>query len=399
MAEIELKNVRKLYGTVVALPGIDLSIEKGQFVTLLGPSGCGKTTTLRVIAGLEEPNGGEIHLAGRTVFSASERILVPPEQRHLGFVFQSYALWPHLKVDRNITLPLTESGLAKAEVESRLLSVLGKVKLDTLRDRYPSELSGGQQQRVAVARLIAARTNIFLMDEPLSNLDAALRGEMRVELKQLHHELGATTIYVTHDQIEALTMSDVIVVMKDGLIQQQGTPFDIYHKPANLFVADFIGDPRINHFDAEVRRSGADLALVIGGLVVPFPGEIPTHLDRVVATVRPESLGLGPNPGQGGLEVTIEATLPMGSQTVIHVAQGDNRYVILEPGFSLLAVGSHAWLHVAGDKILCFDPTSGQSLAGPEREATKMGPEGMENERREFEDSLRRRPDNRAAGR
>jgi multiple sugar transport system ATP-binding protein len=206
---------------------LDLTVEPGEFLTILGPSGCGKTTTLRAIAGLEEPDDGEIVLGERTVFSRRKGVIVPPEKRGLGLIFQSYALWPHMTVERNITLPLKEKGLSRSQTEDRLTTALDMVQMTDLRLRYPSELSGGQQQRVAVARIIALRPSILLMDEPLSNLDAKLRTEMRAELKRLHRDLESTTVYVTHDQIEALTLSDRIIVMEQGRVMQEGAPYDI----------------------------------------------------------------------------------------------------------------------------------------------------------------------------
>ena len=252
MEKIELRGIQKAYGKEPAVQHLDLTIAPGEFLTILGPSGCGKTTTLRAIAGLEEPDAGEIRLGDRVVFSRDQGIIIPPEHRKLGLIFQSYALWPHMTVERNITLALKERKLSTSEVKSRSENALEKVQLAQYRNRYPSELSGGQQQRVAVARLIALRPQFLLMDEPLSNLDAKLRTEMRTELKRLHRDLEATTVYVTHDQIEALTLSDMIVVMNDGLVMQQGTPYDIYHHPSNMFVAEFIGDPHINKFTGKV---------------------------------------------------------------------------------------------------------------------------------------------------
>ncbi|HGG04055.1 MAG TPA: ABC transporter ATP-binding protein, partial [Aliiroseovarius sp.] len=210
MKQIQLSGIVKSYGKEVVVKNLDLTVRPGEFLTILGPSGCGKTTTLRMIAGLEEPDEGEIRLGDRTVFSRAQGIIVPPEARGLGLIFQSYALWPHMTVARNITLALKEQKLSKDEIATRLKNALDMVQLTGFADRYPSELSGGQQQRVAVARLIALRPSFLLMDEPLSNLDAKLRTEMRAGLKRLHRDLEATTVYVTHDQIEALTLSDRI---------------------------------------------------------------------------------------------------------------------------------------------------------------------------------------------
>ena len=245
MGQILLNGIVKSYGKEVVVKNLDLTVEPGEFLTILGPSGCGKTTTLRMIAGLEEPDQGMIKLDDRVVFSRNDGVVIPPEARHLGLIFQSYALWPHMTVAKNITLALKEQKISKDEISNRLKNALEMVQLTGYAERYPSELSGGQQQRVAVARLIALRPTILLMDEPLSNLDAKLRTEMRASLKRLHRDLNATTVYVTHDQIEALTLSDRVIIMNEGRIMQEGSPYDIYHHPANIFVAEFIGDPGI----------------------------------------------------------------------------------------------------------------------------------------------------------
>ncbi|MBC8158131.1 MAG: ABC transporter ATP-binding protein, partial [Alphaproteobacteria bacterium] len=287
MEEIVLTNVSKSYGKELAVKNLTLRVKPGEFLTVLGPSGCGKTTTLRLIAGLEEPDSGQIHLGDRLVFSREEGIFVAPEYRNLGLIFQSYALWPHMTVATNITLALEPKKLTRDEIEERLIAALEKVQLLPYRERYPSELSGGQQQRVAVARLIAMRPSILMMDEPLSNLDAMLRTDMRGELKRLHRDLGATTVYVTHDQIEALTLSDTVVVMDRGVVQQESSAFDIYHHPANLFVAEFIGNPRINRLDGTLQRKEGRLEADFNGFPVSLEQDLPIRDGPVVATIRP----------------------------------------------------------------------------------------------------------------
>src|SRR5512137_511910 len=252
---IRINNLTKKFGKVVALDHVSLVIEPGTFVTLLGPSGCGKTTLLRCVAGLEDPDGGEILIGNKLVFSFDKGISLQASKRDLGLVFQNYALWPHMKVDKNITFALEIQKMGKVEMQKRMKDSLAEVKMDGFEDRYPREMSGGQQQRIALARMLAYRPKVFLMDEPLSNLDARLRMDMRAELKRLHFSSGATTIYVTHDQVEALTMSSNIAVMKEGVLQQFGTPDQIYHFPANLFVADFIGNPKVNLMDGVMSAS------------------------------------------------------------------------------------------------------------------------------------------------
>jgi multiple sugar transport system ATP-binding protein len=360
MEQIRLTGIRKSYGKEVAVKNLDLTVNPGEFLTILGPSGCGKTTTLRAIAGLEEPDEGAIQLGDRTVFSRREGIIIPPEKRGLGLIFQSYALWPHMTVERNITLALKEQKLSSSEVENRLATALDMVQMTELRNRYPSELSGGQQQRVAVARLIALRPLVLLMDEPLSNLDAKLRTEMRAGLKRLHRDLEATTVYVTHDQIEALTLSDRIVVMNEGSVMQKGTPYDIYHHPANLFVAEFIGDPRINLFTGtltvEQQLDCGDLTLPVGNCLAARSGEL-------VASVRPESIKVSYDAKDNWLEVKVENVQPTGAVTILQVFAGQTQITLLQPGFITLEVGASLWIGFDLEALNFFDPETKNNLA------------------------------------
>jgi len=250
---IIIKNLTKKFGDLIAVNDVTLTIEPRTFLTLLGPSGCGKTTLLRCISGLEDPDEGEIYIGDRLIYSHVKGISVPPGQRELGMVFQNYALWPHMTVYKNMTFALEMQKLSKEEMDKRVKRSLAEVKMSGYEGRYPREMSGGQQQRIALARMLAYSPKVFLMDEPLSNLDARLRMDMRTELKRLHHISDATTVYVTHDQLEAMTMSTNIAVMKEGVIQQMDTPDRVYHFPANLFVADFIGNPKINLLDGWVH--------------------------------------------------------------------------------------------------------------------------------------------------
>ena len=355
MDQIRLRGIKKSWGGTVAIENLDLTVKQGEFLTILGSSGCGKTTTLRAIAGLEEPDDGTIHLGDKTVFSRSEGIIVPPEKRGLGLIFQSYALWPHMSVARNITLALKEQKLSKSEVESRLTNALEMVQMSALRDRYPSELSGGQQQRVAVARLIALRPKILLMDEPLSNLDAKLRTEMRAGLKRLHRDLEATTVYVTHDQIEALTLSDRVIVMNAGRIMQQGTPYDIYHHPANLFVAEFIGDPGINLFTGTVD----DGRLQCGDVSLPVADGL---TGKLTGSVRPENVLVSHEAKDNWLPVKVDNVQPTGADTIIQVRVGDTPITLLQPGFITLDYGAPLWLDFELKTLNFFDPESGNNL-------------------------------------
>ena len=248
MPDILLTNVQKAYSAAgpKAVSDLDLKIGNGEFMCLLGPSGCGKTTTLRMIAGLENLSGGEIRVGDQVFDSPSAGKFVPPEKRGMGLVFQSYALWPHLTIEKNIDFGLRLRKFGKAERDERVAKVMAALGIEKYRDRYPSQLSGGQQQRVALARMLAVNPGVLLLDEPLSNLDARLRLEMRAELKRIHAEFGTTIIFVTHDQWEAMTLATSIAVMSEGTLQQLGTPEDIYERPANRFVAEFVGSPPIN---------------------------------------------------------------------------------------------------------------------------------------------------------
>ena len=289
MSKIELKHIDKFYGKNHILKDVNLTIEDGDFMTLLGPSGCGKTTTLRVVSGLEKPQNGTIHMDGKEIVNAAEAHFAPPSERDLNLVFQSYALWPHMTVRENIAFGLNIQKLPKDEVDRRIKDALGRMQIGQYVDRYPSELSGGQQQRVAIARAIASEPHLLLMDEPLSNLDAKLRVQMRTVIKKLQRRLGITTIYVTHDQEEALAISDRIAVMKEGNIMQVGTPEEIYKKPENTFVAGFIGVS--NFVECDVKGDDPNQAVLdIKGecsitctLKKPFTG-------KGIISARPEQL-------------------------------------------------------------------------------------------------------------
>ncbi|MFA4647052.1 ABC transporter ATP-binding protein [Pyrococcus kukulkanii] len=256
MAEVKLVNVWKIFGGFAAVKDLTLEVRDGEFLVLLGPSGCGKTTTLRMIAGLEEPSKGRIIIGDKVVADAEKGVFIPPKERDVAMVFQSYALYPHMTVYDNIAFPLKLRKLPKQEIDRRVKEVAEMLGLTELLKRKPRELSGGQRQRVALGRAIVRKPKVFLMDEPLSNLDAKLRVKMRAELKKLQRQLGVTTIYVTHDQVEAMTMGDRIAVMNKGVLQQVGTPEEVYEKPKNTFVAGFIGTPPMNFTEGTVREDG-----------------------------------------------------------------------------------------------------------------------------------------------
>jgi multiple sugar transport system ATP-binding protein len=314
MAAVEIRAVRKSFGGTPILHGIDLDIADGEFCVLVGPSGCGKSTLLRMIAGLENISGGEIAIGGKVVNN------VPPKDRDIAMVFQNYALYPHMTVRENMAFSLRLAKAPQAVVEaetSRASRILG---LDTLLDRYPRQLSGGQRQRVAMGRAIVRHPQVFLFDEPLSNLDAKLRVQMRGEIKDLHQRLRTTTIYVTHDQIEAMTMADKIVVMQGGRVEQIGTPLELYDRPANLFVAGFIGSPAMNLLRGQVQGGGFRLPGTgpTPEIILPLP-ERAADGKPAVYGIRPEHLRLSDN----GVPVTIQLVEPTGSETMVTARLGD----------------------------------------------------------------------------
>jgi iron(III) transport system ATP-binding protein len=343
---IRIRNLRMTYHAAKAkqqaVRGVSLDVPEGAFYTLLGPSGCGKTTTLRCVAGLERPDEGEITIGDEAVFSSARNVFVPPHERNIGMVFQSYAIWPHMSVFENIAFPLRykKPKPSAAEMRERVMRALSLVRLDGLHDRPAPYLSGGQQQRLAVARALVAEPRVLLLDEPLSNLDAKLRDEMRLELREVVERLKVTTLFVTHEQIEALTMSDTIAVMRDGVIVQQGTPADIYARPTQPFVADFIG--RTNMISGRVvSLSGGDGSRQ-ASVETPF-GTLQCRAqdgvangEAVAVTVRPENVALT-EPGQIGIVTntiagTVEATVFLGNMLDCIVAVGDERlHVQLHP--------------------------------------------------------------------
>ncbi|GAA4088066.1 ABC transporter ATP-binding protein [Nonomuraea soli] len=301
---ITLRGVSKSYGgSDLAVRDLDLVIPTGSFMCLLGPSGCGKTTTLRMIAGLEQPSSGTIEVDGRVLDSVERGLYVPPEKRRMGLVFQNYALWPHLTVLGNTEFGLRMRKVPAAERRERAIEALRMVRVDDAMERYPAQLSGGQQQRVALARMLAINPSVLLLDEPLSNLDARLRLEMRAELKRIHEESGTTVVFVTHDQLEAMTMATDVAVMEAGRLQQVAPPMEMYHRPANRFVAEFVGSPPMNLPSGALAESLLRCAGAGSGV-----------------GVRPEALRLGdPEPGAWQEEAVVEAVLPAGSSWTVRL--------------------------------------------------------------------------------
>ena len=298
MASVSIVNAVKNYGAVNALKDISIGVEDGDFVVLVGPSGCGKSTLLRMIAGLEEISAGEIRIGNRVVNQ------LPPKDRDIAMVFQNYALYPHMTVAENMSFSLRLKGASKAEIEQRVSRAAKILGLESLLERRPRQLSGGQRQRVAMGRAIVRDPQVFLFDEPLSNLDAKLRVQMRAEIKELHQRLKSTTIYVTHDQVEAMTLADRIVVMKDGVIEQTGTPLELYDRPNNLFVASFIGSPAMNLISGKVEGS----TFLAGGIALPLPNP---DLRTKTYGIRPEHINLDDN----GVPLEVSVLEPTGAET------------------------------------------------------------------------------------
>ncbi|CAG0980664.1 sulfate transport system ATP-binding protein [Burkholderiales bacterium] len=355
MASVDIVSVHKHFGTTHVIRGIDVAIADGEFCVLVGPSGCGKSTLLRMIAGLEEIGEGEIRIGGRVVNR------VPPKARDVAMVFQNYALYPHMTVRDNMSFALMLAKTAKAEIARHVDRAAGILGLGDLLDRYPRQLSGGQRQRVAMGRAIVRDPQVFLFDEPLSNLDAKLRVAMRTEIRELHQRLKTTSIYVTHDQIEAMTMADTIVVMRDGIVEQTGAPLDLYDRPANTFVAGFIGSPTMNMLAGVARRDGASprVSLAAGGDVL---APVATDDGReVLYGIRPEHLALGdPSSGLPGEVVVVE---PTGADTQVVCRVGGQDLIAVLHDRVACRAGDRVGLRPDASRAHLFDRGSGARLA------------------------------------
>jgi multiple sugar transport system ATP-binding protein len=353
MGRITLSGIEKSFGHVEVLKGIDLDIGEGELVVFVGPSGCGKSTLLRLIAGLDRPTGGRIEINGRDVTR------VGAADRGLAMVFQSYALYPHMTVRQNLSFGLENAHMPKAEIATRIAEAARMLEIEPLMERRPGQLSGGQRQRVAIGRAIVRNPTAFLLDEPLSNLDAELRVSMRAELAALHDRLGTTMIYVTHDQVEAMTLADRIVVLRAGAVEQVDTPLGLYNRPANLFVAGFIGAPNMNFFPATVRDGGAELP---GGLVVPLPGHAAEGA-RITVGLRPQHLRLA-NPDDPALEAEVTLVEALGAETVVHATlPGGARILTVLPGQPGLHRGDRVRLDFDREALHGFD-ADGLRLTG-----------------------------------
>lgn len=396
MPKIVLENISKRWGSFVGVDHLDMTIEDRDFITLLGPSGCGKTTTLRMIAGLETPTEGKITIGDTVVFDSEQSINISPAKRDVGFLFQNYALWPHMTVFQNIAFGLENMKWSKADIRARVDEMLAMLKIEHFEHRYPSELSGGQQQRVAIARTLAPKPKVLFMDEPLSNLDAKLRLEMRTELKRLHLDTDSTFVYVTHDQLEAMTLATKVCLMETGVLQQYDPPLYVYNSPNNVFVADFVGSPTMNFIDAtitKVTKTGVFVDML--GKSFEFVGKngqfnfdgltgiLPESVDgqavevslttdeeatpavkkiegsQVVIGVRPEYLLIDEN----GIDASVYSALPAGMETTVKLAIGDTLLTSVVFGDIDYKMNESLQFNFKGEKTIVFDKASGMRVS------------------------------------
>ena len=372
MSTVSLKNIYKIYdNSVTAVSDFNLHIADKEFIVLVGPSGCGKSTTLRMVAGLEEISKGELYIDGKLVND------VEPKDRDIAMVFQSYALYPHMTVRENMEFPLKLKKVPKEEMQQRVDQAAEILGITQYLDRKPKALSGGQRQRVAIGRAIVREPKVLLMDEPLSNLDAKLRNQMRAEIIKLRQRINTTFVYVTHDQTEAMTLGDRIVIMKDGFVQQIGTPQEVFEKPINIFVAGFIGTPQMNFFNARLEKKGGDYSVEYAGASFPLDGEMSAKLvgkgqqsADVILGVRPEHIAVQKDPSASAIEASIEVSELMGSELYLHATvEGGQEVVIRTPTVELPAeyrggvpYGTKLRFTFSPSLIHLFDPESEKSL-------------------------------------
>ena len=368
MSKIELIHIDKYYGTNHVLHDLNLTIEDGDFMTLLGPSGCGKTTTLRVVSGLERPQNGIMLINGKKAIDCDEAFFLEPSKRGLNLVFQSYALWPHMTVFDNVAFGLKIKKMPSEEIKKTVRNALERMRIGEFEKRYPNELSGGQQQRVAIARAIASSPELLLLDEPLSNLDAKLRTDMRAELKRLHRELGTTIIYVTHDQVEALTMSTKIALFENGKLSQVDTPMDLYLNPNNLSNADFIGNPRINFINGKATVSGDVMTVKCSLGEFKYNKEdwtdepIPTGTFDCVLGVRPEQIKISEEPLDNTITAKVYAGQPAGSETLVTVHVGGDEILLKQIGIADYDIDQEVLLKIKPDRFNVYNKETGRLI-------------------------------------
>jgi len=360
MSGVKLENIVKCYGSLEVVHGIDLEVDEKEFVVLVGPSGCGKSTTLRMIAGLEEITSGTISIDDRVVNR------VAPKDRDVAMVFQNYALYPHLKVFENIAFGLRIRKESKEHIAKTVAEVGEILGLTDYLDRRPAELSGGQRQRVAMGRAIVRHPKVFLFDEPLSNLDAKLRTQMRAEIKRLHKRLGATSVYVTHDQVEAMTLADRIVVMNDGYIEQIGSPMDLFMNPANTFVASFIGSPPMNQMPGQIESSSNGLTAKVDDVIFALPENAKVENGQsVVVGVRPEHLQLNAGNGASPIPISLDLVEPLGSEALLHASLGEHELIVkTETHGSIEHLSGVSEVYAPPHLVSVFDANSGLALTG-----------------------------------
>jgi ABC-type sugar transport system ATPase subunit len=360
VAEIRINHITKRFGDFVALHEVDLTVRDGEFLVLLGPSGCGKTTTLRSVAGLERQTSGNIYIGDTLVND------LPPGDRDIAMVFQFYALYPHMSAYDNIAFPLRAQKTSPTEVDKRVQTVARVLRIEHLLKRRPKQLSGGEQQRVALGRAMVRRPRAFLMDEPLTNLDAALRADMRAELKHLQHDLATTMVYVTHDQTEAMSMGQRIVVMNRGLIQQIGTPLEVYTRPATLFVAGFIGSPPMRLIDCQLHSDGAALVNSAGSVRVPIDAALVERIqtsgaEQLVLGVRPEEVLIG-GEQTPDLEAVVVGREPLGDETIYDLEVGEQLLQTRQPPSLRLPIGQRVSVRLDRNRLRIYDKTSERAI-------------------------------------
>ena len=363
MPEIRLEHVTKRFEKFVAVDDLNLVINEHDFITLLGPSGCGKTTTLRMIAGLETPTEGKITIGDKVVFDAATGVNISPAKRDIGFLFQNYALWPHMTVYQNIAFGLENLKWKKEDIKVRVQEMLKMLKIEEFVSRYPAELSGGQQQRVAIARTLAPKPQVLFMDEPLSNLDAKLRSEMRTELKRLHSDSNSTFVYVTHDQLEAMTLATKICLMEKGILQQYDPPLTVYSQPANRFVADFVGNPTMNFIDATAKTVDGETIVEFLGIKAKYTSNLKkdaVKASEVILGIRPEFFTIRDD---GKIKATAYSTLPSGMETTVKVKLGDELISSVVFGAIDYKVDQPIKCDIIGDQICVFDKATTQRIS------------------------------------